>query len=357
MSDRPVLLDLRTDPRWDAFVEGHPFGQIYHLSAWTKVLEESFRHIRGYGLALMDATGTRIEAGLPFFSVSSWLTGDRLVSAPYATLHDPLVSDAAQAARLIQGLIRIKEERGFEFIEVRTLRSTALVRNADMGESRFYKHHVLDLDAPAEVLRGRFHRTCVRQRIARAEKSGLTLKTGRTKGDLDEFYGLLVSTRKRKALPTPPYRFFRALWEAFCPADRLSLIFAQKNGHTLAAAMILTYKDRVSVEYAASDDAFNHLSPVHFLFWEAIRSAREAGLRTFDFGRTSPRNASLMEFKERWGTRTVDLVHFYYPSRYAREPETREDSWKYGLIKACLAFDGLAPVHRALGAFCYRHMG
>ena len=273
------------------------------------------------------------------------------------TVIQMLVSDAAQAARLIQGLIRIKEERGFEFIEVRTLQSTPLVRNADLGESRFFKHHVLDLDAPAEVLRGRFHRTCVRQRIARAEKSGLTLKTGRTEGDLDEFYGLLVSTRKRKALPTPPYRFFRALWEAFCPADRLSLIFAQKNGHSLAAAMLLTYKDRVSVEYAASDDAFNHLSPVHFLFWEAIRSAREAGHRTFDFGRTSPRNASLMEFKERWGTRTLDLVHFYYPSRYAREPETREDSWKYGLIKACLAFDGLAPVHRALGAFCYRHMG
>ena len=51
---------------WDAFVTRHPLGLVYHLSAWQRVLESAFRHIRGRFLVLRDGGG-QIQAGLPVY--------------------------------------------------------------------------------------------------------------------------------------------------------------------------------------------------------------------------------------------------------------------------------------------------
>lgn len=76
---------------WDAFVSAHPLGLVYHLSAWQRVLESAFGHIRGRVLVLRDADG-QIRAGLPIYQVKSWLLKNRTVSVPFATMCDPLVS-------------------------------------------------------------------------------------------------------------------------------------------------------------------------------------------------------------------------------------------------------------------------
>ena len=74
--------------------------------------------------------------------------------------------------------------------------------------------------------------------------------------------------------------------------------------------LLSKFRDRVSGEFVAVDPAFQNISPNHFLFWEAIKSACEEGYRIFDFGRTSPRNVGLMDFKRRWGTQVTDLPQF-----------------------------------------------
>src|ERR1700733_7670137 len=72
--------DLETE--WDAFVFGHPVGSVYHTSAWKRVLEQAFPHIRGRVLVLRRADSDQIQGGLPVYKVSSWLLGNRLVSIP-----------------------------------------------------------------------------------------------------------------------------------------------------------------------------------------------------------------------------------------------------------------------------------
>src|ERR1700691_3462068 len=76
---------------WDAFVTRHPLGLVYHLSSWQKVLDSAFEHIRGQFLVLRDERG-EIQAGLPIYTVKSWLLKDRTVSVPFATMCDPLIS-------------------------------------------------------------------------------------------------------------------------------------------------------------------------------------------------------------------------------------------------------------------------
>ena len=83
-----VFIDPVSDHRWDKFVESHPYGWLCHLSGWKKVLEKSFSHMRGYYPVLLN--GSEIKAAMPIFQVKSWLTGQRLVSIPFASLCDPL---------------------------------------------------------------------------------------------------------------------------------------------------------------------------------------------------------------------------------------------------------------------------
>jgi hypothetical protein len=80
------------EPEWDDFVLRHPLGSLYHTSEWKRVIEKAFTHIRGRFLVLRDGDSEEILGGLPVYRVSSWLLGRHLVSVPFATVCDPLVT-------------------------------------------------------------------------------------------------------------------------------------------------------------------------------------------------------------------------------------------------------------------------
>ena len=352
-----AIVDPIEDPAWDAFVAGHPWGQVYHLSGWKRALEASFRHMKGYYLVLREGAGGKILAGIPAFKVSSWLTGKRLVSLPFATLSDPLVSDAGQAGFLLDGILRLSASLRCSRVEIRTLLAHAYMTDPRFDQSNVYVHHYLDLGRDLDSLRSGFHRTCVRQRIAKAERSGIELEWADGESALKDFYRLLIRTRRKNALPVQPYSFIKSLWDAFRPGGRLAILLARKDGPAVAGLLLLKHGNRVSAEFAVSDESFNPLSPVHLAFWHAIRAAREEGYEIFDFGRTSPRNQSLMEFKGRWGTQAVPLRHFFHPAGTARDAGEKEGTWGYRMTRAALSAGRSDLVHRAISAFCYRHLG
>src|SRR5438552_243855 len=97
-------LSPEEERQWDAFVTGHPLGCVYHLSAWKGVLEEAFPHIRGRFLALRDGLTGQIRAGLPLYTVTSWLLGNRIVSVPFASACDPLISTPEEFALLLPAI-------------------------------------------------------------------------------------------------------------------------------------------------------------------------------------------------------------------------------------------------------------
>jgi hypothetical protein len=351
-----IITDQVKDRRWDEFVENHPFGWICHLSGWKQVLEKSFKHMRGHYLVIEDSPGGAIQAALPLFEVRSMLTGRRLVSVPFATLCDPLVSTSGEMDWLLAAAENLSKKLGSSYIEIRTLSSSPLVRNPKFGCSRFFKHHYLLLDREPETLKKSFHRSCIRQRINRAYKSNLTLREAAGEPDLQDFYRLYLMTRKRLSLPPLPYVFFKSLWELFSPSKRVALLLAVQGGRTIAGVVLFKFKGRVSIEFSALDEKYSDVSPVHYLFWESIKSACQEGFRVLDFGRTSPSNVSLMDFKERWGTEVIDLPLFCYPSHLSKRAGVTETSIGYRVVKKLC---GSAPegAFKLIGRFCYRHLG
>lgn len=342
--------------RWDRFVEEHPFGWFHHLSGWKKVLENSFKHMKGHYFVRMDESGNNIRAALPVFQVNSWLTGNRIVSIPFSSLCDPFISDSDDMLDLLQAVISFSNEKKSTYIEIRTLFSSPLISSVQLTPVNHYKHHYLVLDREPELMKKCFHRSCVRQKISRAVKSYLKCIMAGNLDDLKDFYRLHVMDRKRLGLPPQPYVFFQSLWDEFFPSKQVSILLAKKDDESIAGILLYKYKDRVSAEFAVINEIFRGFSPNHFLFWEAIKSSYEEGFKIFDFGRTSSFNKGLMDFKRRWNTKMIDLPQFYYPKRVTEKISINNTSLKYRFVrKLCRNVpDFMFPT---IGKFIYRHMG
>ncbi|MBU5611609.1 lipid II:glycine glycyltransferase FemX [Geomonas azotofigens] len=349
------IIDPLRNHRWDRFVHQHPYGWITHLSGWKRVLDKNFPHMTGYYLVLKDRCEA-IRAALPVYAVESWLTGRRLVSIPFATLSDPLVTDPADMEILSGAVLRLAERLAISRVEIRTSAASHLLDRDRFHADCLRKHHSLALCDDPEQVRRRFHRSCVRQRIARAERCDLSLIRGKRETDLREFYLLHRVTRKRKGLPPHPYQLVKTLWQTFAPQGLVELLLCRKGNETVAGLLLFKYKSRVSIEYSAVNALHNDSSPVHFLFWNAIRDACLAGYRVLDFGQTSERNKSLMEFKSHWGAEVSDLPHFLYPNDPAHSTPAGDETIAKKLLQfVCNKAPDTALSY--LGEFCYRHLG
>lgn len=356
MPEQVERIDPVMDPRWDRFVESHPLGMVYHMSGWKRAVETNFPHIKGHYLALTDGAGDAIRAGFPLYEVRSWLTGKRLVSIPFASVCDPLISSSSDFAILFEAALSLSRSLGITRVEIRTYKSQPLVRDARLGRSGLYKLHYLPLGQGPEELWRKFHRSCVRQKIQRASSSNLTLKIVENKTDLHAFYRLYVATRKRLCLPPQPRAFLESLWDAFSPENRISVLLGLKDGKPISGLLLFKFQDRVSAEYGVSDQAYWDLSPNHFLFWEAIQSACREGRKVFDFGRTSPWNRELIEFKERWGACSADMVEFSCPCPGPRESVIRENTAPYRMVRGLFQYVP-ETIFERVGGYCYRHLG
>src|SRR3989339_892294 len=354
MNDPITTIDPLHDERWDEFVENHPFGWLCHLSGWKKVLDKSFRHMQGHYIVLMQ--DGEIQAGLPLFEVRSWILGNRLVSIPFATLCDPLVSTHEDMDKLFNRALDLSKELGISSIEIRTMLTEPYIQDDRLSFSPFFKHHFIPLDRPPEVLNKSFHRTCVRQRITRASQSGIEISQGITTSDVDAFYELYITTRKRLGVPPQPRAFIQAIWDTFYPQKRVSLLLAKKDGLLIGSLMLLKYKSRVSAEFAVWNEKYIKISPIHGLFWEAIQAAYREGFAIFDFGRTAPDNHTLMDFKNRWGTQVIDLPFLYYPKNRNARAMTSETFFGRKIVRDVCRY-APHPIFKGVGKFLYNHMG
>ena len=350
-----ALIDPVEDQRWDKFVEGHPFGLICHLSGWKEVLEESFPHMKGYYLALLGQDNCSIRAALPIYEVKSILTGKRLVSIPFATNCDPLISSDEEMGELLEAAINLSKMLGCSKIEIRTLGSWPLIKDSRIGRVVHNKSHQLSLETAPEELIKTFSRK-TRWTIKKSMKSGLDLQLCGSESDLLEFYNLYVKTRKRLGLPPQPYLFFYLLWEKFSHSNHISILFVRYKGQLVAGLIMFKFKGRCSWEYLATDKSFNNLYTNYFGVWEAIKLANAEGFKIFDFGRTGMHNQGLMSFKGHWGTRAVDLPQFYYPKKLCASLNYPEASMTYKTIRE-INKNLPDTMFQRMANFLYKHLG
>src|ERR1017187_1332634 len=86
----------------DDIVQAHPRSSPFHLLAWKRTIEESFRYRPCY---LVARGGGVIRAVLPLFLVRNPLLGKALISSPFA-VYGGILADSAGARDALYGYVK-----------------------------------------------------------------------------------------------------------------------------------------------------------------------------------------------------------------------------------------------------------
>ncbi len=165
----------------------------------------------------------------------------------------------------------------------------------------------LPLVPDPEDLRRRL-RPEVRNRVRKAQKAGLAVVEGGA--DLiPDCYDVWTLRMRQLGTPCYPRRLFSNLLRLFPDEARVFVVRAGRQ--TLGAAFTYHFHGLAQCRWAATNVVFNDLAPNMLLYWSALKHYCQAGLRWFDFGRSTI-GSSQYEFKRRWGARTLPLYYQYW---------------------------------------------
>jgi len=345
------IIDPTSDGRWDEFVASQEHGTIFHTSAWARVIQEAYGYLPHY-YALENEAG-KIKAAIPLFLVQSKLTGNRLVCLPFSDYCYPLGNDTAYISLLLNLAKQEINDGAASYLEVRGWQNTVSPAELDMVTRDYHILYLLDLKLGIDKLKEKLHHS-VRRGIQQAQKRGVTVRMTRIEADLDLFYDLNITTRKKLGVLPQPHAFFKALYRHVISQDLGFTMLAEWEGKPIAGVLFLTYKDTIYYKFNASDE--NHLQkrPNHLAIWEAIQYACANGYRHCDFGRCTPEEEGLRIFKSRWGTREVGSPYYYYPE-VKGFTTVAESSLRYRTMKL---ISHIIPkfAFKAAGSVLYKHM-
>jgi|SRR5579863_2496883 len=340
-------IDPLVDSRWEGFINGHPQASVFHSTKWLRALQIAY----GYDPVVLTSSSDEnaLTNGLVFCRVKSWLTGKRLVSVPFADHCEPLAHHIEELDVLLLHAKRAVEAGEWKYVEIRPVSYQPADRTG-LHRSITYQIHNLDLNKSKEALFHSFHKSCVQNKVRRAEREQLRYEEGRSAALISKFYDLLVATRRRQYLPPQPRAWFHTLIETF--GDSLKIRVASKGVSPIAAILTLSHKKSMYYKYGCSDVRFHKFGGMAFLFWNAIQDAKEKGLEEFNLGRSDLDNLGLIGFKEHWGAIGKPLVYWTYPQR----PEATQSTWEKAMLRQLVPITPDYVLKKA-GQLLYRHIG
>jgi hypothetical protein len=298
-----LMLDV-SDERWAAFVHAMPDATIFHHPAWINLLAECYGY-RPFVVALCNERG-EITAALPMIEINSSLTGRRWVCLPFTDHCNPLRRGDTPLGELFAYLRELQITRGVPHVEIR---SAIPYDDGPLYEDHSQVVHTLKLSADAQATYRNFHRTKVKQCIAKAEREGVRVRWADSRRDLYAFYDLHLGTRHRLGVPIQPRRYFELLWERIIDTGLGFILLAYKDSVPVAGVVLLAYNSVLMEKHGASDRDYWNMRPNHLLLWTSIRWGCEHGYSVFDFGKTQIENAGLRSFKNGWGTEESILTY------------------------------------------------
>jgi hypothetical protein len=341
-------IDPLADGRWADLADSHPKASAFHQPGWLEALTRTY----GYPLFAITSApaGKPLRDGIVLCQVSSWITGTRAVSLPFSDHCEPLVNSAHQLSQFTQRLAAECDRHHWNYVELRP-RAGDGQAGSGFWPSQSYCFHKLDLTQSIEQLFRGLHPDSIPRKIQRAEIEKVSYEIGRSEPLLDEFYRLLLMTRRRHRLVPQPLAWFKNLVQ--CLGDKSQIRIARKAGVPIAAMLTLRHRSSMVFKYGCSDERFHRLGGVPFLFWKLIQESKDSGAEELDFGRSDLGNDGLATFKDRFGTRRLPLTYLRYPRP---KKATTVPGWAQRSVGHLFSLlpDTILPI---AGKVLYRHMG
>ena len=214
----PRLFDLTAETAgadWDQFVLSRRDASGYHLWGWRRVFENAFGHEAIY---LAAREHGRIAGVLPLVVFRSRLFGKFAVSLPFVNYGGVCAEDDEVAQALVAKASSLAGERGLAHVELRHIE-----RQLPLLPARTHKVTMRlalgdDVTGTWEGLDRK-----VRNQVRKAEKSGLTARTGGVEL-LGAVYDVLAQNMRDLGTPVYSRRFFEEVVKTFPATATVCLV-------------------------------------------------------------------------------------------------------------------------------------
>lgn len=348
MTVRIRPLDETNAVAWDAFVRTRPEGTFFHLSAWARVISQSFGHATHYALAEQDGA---VVGVLPLARMKTLLFGDLLASTPYCVYGGALAATPEAAASLEAHALQLQARLRTPCLEYRRLGGPdpGWVERPALYYT-FRKAIVAMTGDEAKDMAANIPRK-QRAEVRKGSKRGLEIRTDR---DADALFHVYAESVRNLGSPVFPKRYFRALIEAF--PDEADITTVLHDGRAVASVLSFHFKQEVLPYYGGGTREARALAAADVMYWEVMRrAAQQRGATLFDFGR-SKADTGAFAFKKNWGFEAQQLHYCYRLAPGARVPDNNPNNPKYRHFISAWKHLPL-PVANAIGPHLVRGLG
>ena len=284
---------------WDEFASRYT-DLIFYESVWSQVLREG---LGGQPLYFYLREGREIVAGLPGVLLKFRIFKILYASIPYGNLignksyFPPMIEflDGEFRKRKIDQ-VRITESPFLEPFRPKTFKPIS-AKCTLLFLKRFDKERVWD-----------GYRSEVRRAIRKAQRNGLSVRRATSREEVEIFYRLYLSSMERnRAAAKYPLQWFYALYDVLIQKRKANIFFAVKGDQYVAGVVLIYSSDSIHYLHNGSEKIYLESRPNDLIVDQIIQDSLKEGKATLDFMGSDANDLSLLRFKEKWGSQSVDL--------------------------------------------------
>ncbi|MFH1762083.1 MAG: GNAT family N-acetyltransferase [bacterium] len=249
-------------------------GTLYHDLRWREIISRAYHRESAYFVNLADDI---IIGGF-----CSFRAGKRMVGLPYLPQGG------------MWGEFPVKELATMEKTEI--INKQLRPNITDINESNYVTMKLTLPSSKDELWNTIGAKT--RNLIRKSQQHNFKLITC----SLEDFYKIYI--KATNALGTPPHKkdFFRLILEHFGKDSRMHLLIL--DGIGVSSILEIDYHGCRYDMWAFSLKKYFKFNPNMFLYWEVLKSAINARMKIYDFGR-SLYGQGTYHFKKQWGAQPV----------------------------------------------------
>jgi len=295
---------------WDEFASQYT-DLIFYQSIWSEVLKKG---LGGQPLYFCLREGGKIVAGLPGVLLNFKIFKILYASIPYGNLIGnrscfPMMMDFLDVEFRKRKIdqVRITESPFIEPFRPETFKPVS-AKCTLLDLKRFNKERIWDS-----------YRSEVRRAIRKAQRNGLSVRRATSREEVEIFYRLYFSSMERnRAVAKYPLHWFDAIYEILIQRKKADILLAIKDDEYMAGVVLIYSTTSNHYLHNGSAEAYLENRPNDLIVDYIIQKGVEEGKTTLDFMGSDPNDLSLLRFKEKWGSQSMDLntyVRDYHPFR------------------------------------------
>ncbi len=310
------IIDATDQKKWDKFVTSHDDANFLQSWAWGDfhearkktvvrriALDNDDKIIASYvGQVETAKRGTYMAiAGGP---IMDW-SNKKLREAVFADIKEQAEKNHCVFVRIRPQIVENEKNR-------------ALFRQLGLKPAPMYLSveyaGILDISkSEEEILAGASQG--LRRKIRKAQKNNITVTTSTDPKEIKTFYKIQLETAARQKFVEFSEDFLRKQFEAFAKYDEVKLYTAKLGDEILAQNFMIFYGNEASYHYGVSTELGTKYSGAPLLHMQAMRDARERGIKRYNFwgitaeNDTKHRFYGVSQFKRSFGVEELIYLH------------------------------------------------